>query len=319
MQYQVTVSLITYNHFPYIETTLKSILAQKTNFNFKVVVHDDASTDGTQEIIKAYQKKYPDIIFPILQTENQYSKGALISRFTYPKMEGKYIAFCEGDDYWASEEKLQTQYDFLEMHSDFSGVCGCSDYVDDQGHLTKYKIIPSKKYRGKEITQEQFYRGANFGTNTLMVRAEMLNEDFLRIKEESKKVGDILLIAQTFSYGKIFVVDKLFEHHRIQLRDNASNYNSIYSVAEKFKYQDEAILTVLKNYPVQVAAKYAIQNNVGFYFWRLLFKGQLKEFYDVYNSIEKKYRPNLLLTIVSALPLFIKKGLAKALTLLTSR
>ena len=120
----VSVSCITYNHAPYIRACLDGFLMQKTSFVFEILIHDDCSTDGTREIIEEYSKKYPDIIFPIFQTENQYSKGVrgMMARFNFPRSRGKYIALCEGDDYWSDPYKLQRQVDFLEANTDFS-IC----------------------------------------------------------------------------------------------------------------------------------------------------------------------------------------------------
>ena len=120
----VSVSCITFNHAPYIRACLDGFLMQKTSFVFEILIHDDCSTDGTREIIEEYSKKYPDIIFPIFQTENQYSKGVrgMMARFNFPRSRGKYIALCEGDDYWSDPYKLQRQVDFLEANTDFS-IC----------------------------------------------------------------------------------------------------------------------------------------------------------------------------------------------------
>src|SRR5690606_1543694 len=98
----VSVSCITYNHSSYIRQCLDGFVMQKCDFAFEVLIHDDASTDDTQEIIKEYQAKYPEIIKAVLQKENQYSKGirGISPRFNFPRAQGKYIAMCEGDDYW---------------------------------------------------------------------------------------------------------------------------------------------------------------------------------------------------------------------------
>lgn len=94
---------------------------QKTNFRFEAIVHDDASTDGTAAIIREYAEKYPDIIKPIYETENQYSKhDGSLRRIMDEACKGKYIALCEGDDYWTDPQKLQIQVDFMENHPDFS-------------------------------------------------------------------------------------------------------------------------------------------------------------------------------------------------------
>jgi glycosyltransferase involved in cell wall biosynthesis len=96
---------------------------QKTSFPTEVIIHDDASTDGTADIIREYEQKYPEIFKPIYQTENQYSKGISIFRtYIFPQIQGKYVALCEGDDYWTDEYKLQKQVDFLKANEDFS-IC----------------------------------------------------------------------------------------------------------------------------------------------------------------------------------------------------
>ena len=120
----VSISCITYNHASYIKECIDGFLMQKTNFNFEVLIHDDHSTDGTEEIIKEYAKQYPDIIKPLFEKENQYSLGKPIGSVVWnlPRARGKYIAMCEGDDYWIDPYKLQKQVDFLESHPDY-GMC----------------------------------------------------------------------------------------------------------------------------------------------------------------------------------------------------
>lgn len=96
---------------------------QETSFPFEVIVHDDASTDGTADIIREFEAKFPHIIKPIYQTENQYSKKVRISKeILYPKAQGKYLAICEGDDFWIDKHKLQKQADYMESHPDASAV-----------------------------------------------------------------------------------------------------------------------------------------------------------------------------------------------------
>lgn len=121
----VSVCVITYNHCNYIRQCLDGILMQQTNFPIEVIVNDDCSTDGTAEIIKEYELKYPHLFKPIYQVENQYSKGVrgMFAKFCFPKAKGKYIAMCEGDDYWTDPLKLQKQVDFLELNHDYS-ICG---------------------------------------------------------------------------------------------------------------------------------------------------------------------------------------------------
>lgn len=113
----VTIRCITYNHEPYIRQCLDGFVMQKTNFRFEAIVHDDASTDGTAAIIREYAEKYPDIIKPIYETENQYSKkDGSLTRIMNEHTHGKYVAICEGDDYWIDTLKLQKQVDYMEAH-----------------------------------------------------------------------------------------------------------------------------------------------------------------------------------------------------------
>ena len=121
----VSIRCITYNHESYIRDCLEGFVIQKTSFPFEAIVHDDASTDGTAAIIREDAEKYPDIIKPIYETENQYSKhdGSLrriMDESISPS--AKYIAICEGDDYWIDPLKLQKQADFLETHPDYGLV-----------------------------------------------------------------------------------------------------------------------------------------------------------------------------------------------------
>lgn len=118
---KVSVFCMAYNHEKYIRSTLEGFVSQKTSFDYEVLVHDDASTDGTADIIREYAEKYPHIIKPIYQTENQYSQRKdIYLQILYPMAGGEYIATCEGDDYWTDENKLQLQVDFLDQHPEYS-------------------------------------------------------------------------------------------------------------------------------------------------------------------------------------------------------
>ena len=134
---EIVVSVIcnTYNHEKYVRDALESFVAQKTNFEYEILVHDDASTDGTADIIREYEGKYPNLIKPIYQTENQYSKGVLVGiTYQYPRAKGKYIALCEGDDYWIDLLKLQKQVDYMESHPDCT-FCFTNGFIEDQSQL----------------------------------------------------------------------------------------------------------------------------------------------------------------------------------------
>ena len=138
-QLMVTIRCIAYNQEAYIRDCLEGFVMQKTNFRFEAIVHDDASTDGTATIIKEYAEKYPDIIKPILETENQYSKhdGSLRRIVDEACLGGKYVAWCEGDDYWIDPLKLQKQVDFLESNPDYS-MCWTDAFEECNGERRPY-------------------------------------------------------------------------------------------------------------------------------------------------------------------------------------
>ena len=121
----VSIWCLVYNHEPYLRQCLDGFVMQKTNFKFEAIVHDDVSTDGSAAIIREYAEKYPEIIKPIFETENQYSKrDNSLERIMYEACRGKYIAMCEGDDYWIDSLKLQKQVNILENNTDCSLCCG---------------------------------------------------------------------------------------------------------------------------------------------------------------------------------------------------
>ena len=129
----VAIKVIVYNHEPYLRDCLEGFVMQQTNFPFVAIVHDDASTDGSAAIIREYEEKYPDIIKPIYETENQYSKydGSLgrIMNAAVDATGAKYVAMCEGDDYWTDPLKLQKQVDFLEAHPEYSMCCNATRWL----------------------------------------------------------------------------------------------------------------------------------------------------------------------------------------------
>lgn len=133
----VSICCITYNHAPFIKQCLEGFLMQKTSFAIEILIHDDCSTDGTTEIIKEYTSKYPHLIFPLYEEENQYQKGKAseIDFYNYKRARGKYIAYCEGDDYWTDPLKLQKQVDFMKANTEYSVCFHEIDVYDNRNNI----------------------------------------------------------------------------------------------------------------------------------------------------------------------------------------
>lgn len=171
----IVVSIIcnTYNHEDYIADAIESFLMQKTDFKYEILIHDDASTDNTPIIIKKYEKMHPDIIKPIYQSENQYSKGIAIGiRYQYPRVKGKYVAYCEGDDYWLDPYKLQKQVKALEKHPECDMCAHAALMVDAKGKERISILQPSTV--NKIFTVEDVINGGGgfVATNSLMIRSK---------------------------------------------------------------------------------------------------------------------------------------------------
>ena len=168
---KISVCCITFNHEKYIEEALHGFLMQQTKVPFEILIHDDASTDSTQEILKGYQAKYPNLIFGIYQTENQWSKGVkrINPDFNFSRAKGKYIAMCEGDDFWTDPFKLQKQYEYLEANPDCS-VCFTATTLYQDKNPEKSEIYRPKKVNVDTIftIEETIWKPGNFMTTVSM-------------------------------------------------------------------------------------------------------------------------------------------------------
>lgn len=172
----VSICCITYNHGPYIRQTLEGFLMQETDFSWELLIHDDASTDGTQDIIREYAARFPDRIRPILREENQYSKGiSNISIFNFPRARGTYIAMCEGDDCWTDPKKLQLQVDYLRAHPDCALCFHSARIVTVDGSVSAGRMRP---YRGdRRVEPEEIVdKTSGYPTASLVFPARIMKE-----------------------------------------------------------------------------------------------------------------------------------------------
>jgi glycosyltransferase involved in cell wall biosynthesis len=175
----VAINCLVYNHEPYLRDCLEGFVMQQTNFPFVAIVHDDASTDASAAIIHEYEEKYPHIFKPIYETENQYSKrDGSIDRIMNEAIEAtgaKYVAMCEGDDYWTDPLKLQKQVDFMEANPEY-GLC-YTDYnrlEDATQTLTESMFERQMQYR--PISYEQhLLKPGYLAPMTWLYRHELMN------------------------------------------------------------------------------------------------------------------------------------------------
>lgn len=212
----VSIGCITYNHEKYIRDAIKGFLMQKTTFPFEILIHDDASTDGTADIIREYEKKYPDKIKPIYQMENQYSKGIPISAtYQFPRARGKYIALCEGDDYWTDPYKLQKQVDFLEKNIDYGLTFGDFICVNDKNiQVEKSGFFKNKKiqshidgYCFADYIDQQF----SILTVTVLYRSDLLKQT---IDYWPEYVYDVWIFQRLLFVSKIYKFSEVFAAYR---------------------------------------------------------------------------------------------------------
>ena len=196
----IYVSLIcpTYNQEKFIAQTIESFLSQKTDYKFEIVIHDDCSSDNTRDIISQYYKKYPNIIKVIFQDENQFSKGKQIISLVTPFAKGKYIALCEGDDYWTDDTKIQKQVSFLETNPDYVMSYHNASVVDSSGNIIKPYKIPEEKRR--DITQQELAKGKLLPlTLSWMYR----NNNYGDLPELDKVLnGDVFFCSMLGLHGK---------------------------------------------------------------------------------------------------------------------
>ncbi|MFR3329461.1 MAG: glycosyltransferase [Odoribacter splanchnicus] len=227
----VVIQCLTYNHAPYIRQCLDGFVMQKTTFPFIAIVHDDASTDGTSDIVREYENKYPDIIKGIYQKENQYKTNPqAIGDAIAPWLTSKYLAICEGDDYWTDPLKLQKQVDLLEQTPEIGVV-----YSRAQCFYQKSKKI--KETIGKDyISFENLLHVNVIPTLTVMFRKELQRRYEYEIKpyEKQWKMGDYPMWLWMSKNSKLYFMNEVTGVYRI-LDESASHAKSIDKYMEFYK------------------------------------------------------------------------------------
>lgn len=249
MKVLVSICCLTYQHEKYISQAIEGFLSQKTNFSFEILIHDDASTDSTAEIVKEYEKKYPNIIKPIYQKENQYSKGVSLSaKYQFPRAKGKYIALCEGDDYWTDPYKLQKQVDVMEKNERCS-MCFHSAFILDSKMMNNLDINNLAKPNSLRRLQTSkggffFEGGSGAPTASILFRSKLL-EDIPNFFYKSP-VGDMPLKLILSYLGDIIYID---EPMSVRRKGISGSWNDIiYNSLTKEKEYLLGMIKMLESY-----------------------------------------------------------------------
>ena len=231
----LSIVCTTYNHEKYIRETLDGFVIQKTSFPFEIIVHDDASSDRTPNIVKEYEEKYPLLFRNIYRKENWYSQGKNIWEYLFVNVvKGKYIAICEGDDYWIDPLKLEKQVSFLEHHTEYS-IC-----------YHRVKLIAGKRFelskipRKYSMTQYDIARTNYINTPSVIFRNFGNEIDYTLLSQ--CLASDYVLWLLLSSRGKIYFLDDVMACYRI-------NPNSLWGTKSAIYQYSNWINTIKKLIP----------------------------------------------------------------------
>ena len=203
MKSALTVIVMTYNHKDYIAKAIDSILLQIVKVDFSILIHDDCSDDGTYEILLDYQKRYPDKIQIIRQETRKFLKDGInlmIYKYVVPKIKTKYVAYCDGDDFWCDNHKLQKQYDFMELHPEYS-MCFHSAYqLKNNGDMSsKWFISKERDIDMSDLINDK--PGICVATSSIFLKKEVF-VDFPDWRKQFP-VEDVPMYMMAAIYGKI--------------------------------------------------------------------------------------------------------------------
>lgn len=206
----VSVLCITYGHEAYIAKTIEAILKQRVDFSFELIIGEDCSPDGTLAIVNRYAKEYPDIIKVVTSEMNVGAREN--GRRIYRESRGKYVAFCEGDDYWSDRRKLQTQVDYMEANPDCSYTFHSAGYIDGNGRPVGRKQRPYKTSRKCPIGDVISQGGGFSPSASIVMRKSMFDNDvdfFIKAN-----VGDYPRQLILASKGHVYYIDKEMSKYR---------------------------------------------------------------------------------------------------------
>ena len=284
----VSICCLTYNQKDYIAQTLDSMLSQKTDFPIEILIHDDASTDGTDEIIRSYAARYPEIIRPLFETENQFSKEIknISGVFNFPRAKGKYIAMCEGDDFWNDPDKLQQQVDYMRENPDCT-ICFHSAHRINVGVAGTVLMRPYKK-TGIIMPRDIINKSVGYPTASLLIRADLMKE--LPAFYMKAPIGDIPMQLCMAAEGYGYYIDKPMATYRYNAPGSWTNdmYMSADYIEKQKTYCDE-MLNMYDRYDIFTARRFkddiAVAKDRIYYQTRV----NIRDYATIYNKAYRKF------------------------------
>lgn len=246
-QLMVSVAIIAYKHAKYIEQALNSVLAQKVNFKYEIVIGEDGSNDGSAEIILDYQNRYPDIIVPMINEKNE---GVAKNSYNVQcKCRGKYVASLEADDYWCDEHKLHKQVDYLENHPESEAVGTNYYYVNNDG--TNPRVIIGKRDVDKKYYLKDYMkRGFIIHGNTILRRNNypLYTDEYKRVRFCIPTMGDVFSRAVMYDKGDIYVLPDITLCHRDGHADKTSFQAQNENNAMKYTFMMKTLVEEMNVY-----------------------------------------------------------------------
>lgn len=295
----ITVLVMTYNHVNYISQALDSILCQKCEVDFDILIHDDCSNDGTYELLMDYKERNPDKIRIIRQSERRFLNDGfnmMLYKYVVPNIDSKYVAYCDGDDYWINENKLQIQYSFMETHPEYSLCCHCAYQLKNNNDMSSKWFINDER----DLDISDFINdkpGVCVATSSIFIKSTVLC-NFPNWRKQYP-VEDVPMLMLSAMMGKIYRFKDVMCVYRQFSQGSWSSQNSgsknrmikhLKEMSESLKHFDQET----DNYYHSMVV---IQLN--FYSFRIaLLNNDYKNIFDKnnrkhFNKLEKKEKMKL--------------------------
>lgn len=256
---EVSVLIPTYKQEKYIRQTLDSVFIQKTNFEFEVIVGEDASPDNTRKILLEYKKKYGDKLVLVLHDKNLGPSGN--SQSIGKLARGKYIATVEGDDFWTDEYKLQKQYDILEKHPEYSAVCHDIMGVSSNGDIITKSYLKLRKDIVKTMNS-WINEGYTVHTCSIFRRRYKIDdmEKYDKLRTAEPTMGDLISFTLLYDMGDIYVIKDIMAAHRSAGKDDTSSFS--YAQKTQAIYYSYMFIRIIRNLEKYFDYKYDLSNRI---------------------------------------------------------